>query len=549
MEEKVRELIKDAPRTPGVYIFKDSEGIIIYVGKASKLRDRLKSYTLYAKSDDPKLRMLGSHIYSLEILRTNNELEALILESNLIKKHKPRYNIQLKDDKAYPYIRIDVNKDWPMLEIVRRFNDDGALYFGPYTSARSLRSLISVKDKAFPLRKCGDNIFKTAKRPCINHQIHTCLAPCQGYIEKKDYMGIVDGVIAVLKGKAVSVIENFEKEMLFAADSLDFEEAARIRERIKVLESLYKGQSVVMPNDVRDIDVISYKDLDGSHAFNVLLIRGGVLLGQTNLVVQGEGTDEDAMNRLLIDYYSKNMVPDLVSIPFKTSDDAVMELIKSRATSKKVNISVRMSPEIKRVRRVGEGSLEEYLKTISIKKRRWQTASLELTRLLGVGRHSVRTIECYDMSNTSGQFAVGAKVYFLDGSPVKDNYRKYKMRGNYKGDDLKAMQEVFSRRLKRIEEEPLPDLIILDGGRTQLNAVATVLNCAGLGDHKMISIAKDKTITKGLSKDKIYSIMDGEVVTFKPSDELLNFIKMIRDEAHRFVIAYHRHVREQGFRE
>ena len=548
MEEKVKELIKAAPMSPGVYIFKNSEGLVIYVGKARKLRDRLKSYVQYLRSDDPKLRVLGSNIRDLELIRTNNELEALILESNLIKKHKPRYNIQLKDDKAYPYIKINMKKEWPMLEIVRRFSDDGALYFGPYLSATGLRSLINVINKAFPLRKCSDNTLKTAKRPCLNYQIHTCLAPCQGYIKKDDYMGIVRGVVAVLKGKTAFVIEELEKEMLLASDNLDFEEAARIRERIKILGYLYSKQSVVMPDDVRDIDVISCKDLDDSYAFNILLIRGGMLLGQTNIVVQGQGTDEEALNRLLVDYYSKNMVPDLVGLPSDIYDEAVVDFIKNMSGNKKVTITKRMSPEIRRIRRIGEGSLEEYIKTLNIKKGRWDKVSLELTRLLGVGRSSIRTIECYDMSNISGKFAVGAKVFFTDGSPVKNNYRKYKMRGDYRGDDLKAMQEVFSRRLKRVQGEPLPDLIILDGGRTQLNAVNSTMIANGFKDHCMISIAKDKETSKGLSKDKIYSILDGEIVTFKPSNELLNFIKMIRDEAHRFVIKYHRDLRGRGLK-
>ncbi|MCX6112328.1 MAG: excinuclease ABC subunit UvrC [Proteobacteria bacterium] len=546
MEEKVKELIKTAPQNPGVYIFKNSEGLVIYVGKARKLRDRLKHYVQYLRSDDPKLRILGSSIFDLELIRTNNELEALILESNLIKKHKPRYNIQLKDDKAYPYIKINMMQDWPMLEIVRRFSDDGALYFGPYLSATSLRSLINVINKAFPLRKCSDNILRTAKRPCINYQIHTCLAPCQGYIKKEDYMGIVKGVISVLKGKTASVIEELEKEMLLASDNLDFEEAARIRERIKILESLYSRQSVVMPDDTRDIDVISCKALDDSHAFNILLIRGGILLGQTNVVVQGGGTDREALDRVLIDYYSKNMIPDLLNVPFDVFDETVINFIKNMAGNKKVTIGKKMTSDIKMVRKIGEASLEEYIKTLNIRKGRWENVSLELTRLLRVKRNAIRTIECYDMSNISGKFAVGARVFFADGSPVKNNYRKYKMRGDYRGDDLKAMQEVFSRRLKKTELEPLPDLIILDGGRTQLNAVYRVMIDNGFKDYRMISIAKDKETSKGLSKDKIYSILDGEMVTLIPGKELLNFIKMIRDEAHRFVISYHRYIRRKG---
>ena len=548
MEDRVKDQIKDIPQSPGVYIFKNAESVVIYVGKAIKLKDRLKHYVQYSNSSDPKLRVLVSNISELEIIRTNNELEALILESNLVKKYKPRYNIQLKDDKAYPYIKIDLKKEWPMLEIVRRFSDDGATYFGPYVSARGLRSLISVINKAFPLRKCSDSVLKSSKRPCINYQIHTCLAPCQGYIEKKDYMGLVEAVLKVLKGKITSVIEELEKEMLLASDNLDFEEAARIRERIKVLDVLYSRQSVVMSGDTRDIDVITFKKTGDIHVFNMLLIRNGLLLGQTNIVVNGNGTDEEAISRFLVEHYSKNILPDLISVPFEIKDLAVVDLIKTLSGNKKIQISSKYAPEIKRVRKIGEGNLDEYIRMMNTKKSRWMNSSSELCSLLGVPDSSIRTIECYDMSNTSGQFAVGAKVFFLDGVPAKDSYRKYKIKGDYRGDDLKTMQEVFLRRIEKKDEEPLPDLIILDGGRTQLNAVAGILKNLSSKKYRLISIAKDRSTSKGLSVDKLYYLNGEKMSTLEPSKALLNFIKMIRDEAHRFVISYHRQLRQKGFK-
>lgn len=548
MEDRIKEQIKDIPQSPGVYIFKNAEGIVIYVGKAIKLRDRLKHYGQSSNSSDPKLRVLVSNIYELEIIRTNNELEALILESNLVKKYKPRYNIQLKDDKAYPYIKIDLKKEWPMLEIVRRFTNDGAVYFGPYVSARGLRSLISVINKVFPLRKCSDSILRSAKRPCLNYQIHTCMAPCQGYIEKKDYKGLVEGALNVLKGKIFSVIEDLEKEMLLASDNLDFEEAARIRERIKVLDVLYSRQSVVISGDTRNIDVITFKKTENIHVFNMLLIRNGLLLGQTNVVVDGNGTDEEAMNRFIVEHYSKNILPDLISLPFEIKDTAVIGLIKTLSADKKIQLSSRSSSEIKRVRKIGEGNLDEYIRMMNTKRSRWANSSSELCKLLGVPESSISTIECYDMSNTSGQFAVGAKVFFLDGVPAKDSYRKYKIKGDYRGDDLKTMQEVFLRRIEKIEEEPLPDLIILDGGKTQLNAVAGILRALSLKSYRLISIAKDRSTSKGLSIDKLYYLDGEEMSTLEPSKALLNFIKMIRDEAHRFVINYHRQLRQKGFK-
>jgi len=534
MNDKVKAIINNSPKSPGVYMFKNAEGRVIYVGKAKGLKNRLKSYLQYKNSDDVKLRALGEKIAGLEVIRTENELEALILESNLVKKHKPRYNVLLKDDKAYPYIKIDMKKDWPRPEIVRRFYDDKATYFGPYTSTRALNNIVSVLNKAFPFRKCKDAVFSSAKRPCLNHEIGLCMAPCQGMIEKKDYLGIMRGVIAILKGHISDVISELEREMTLASDNLEFEEASKIRERLKSLYMLSRGQSVVMPNDSRNIDIISIGSYDGKYMFNILYVRSGMLLGQANVSVLGEGDKDDALKRFLVDHYIKNMLPDLISVPFEIKDKTVLELLKTK-------VSTRASKEIKRMREIGKDNLEGYMNNLSSKHGRWEKAAKEFKRVLKLSTEP-ETIECYDMSNISGQHAVGVRVVFNKGIAAKSEYRKYKIRGDFRGDDLKMMKEVVSRRISHLEKEPLPDIMLIDGGRTQLGAVKEVLDASKCRIQALISIAKDKDLPKGLSKDKLYIERKGGFHKLDITDDTLNFMKMVRDEAHRFAISYYRDV-------
>jgi len=541
MDDRVKNTIKQAPNAPGVYVFKNTDGIVIYVGKAKDLRNRLKNYQ--TKDADIKLRALQEHMSLLELIRTATEVEALILEANLIKKYKPRYNVLLKDDKAYPYIKLNMHKDWPRLEFVRRVSPDGALYFGPYTSSRALKGLLVVLNKAFPLRKCSDTVFKISKRPCLNYEIGRCLAPCCGLIDKKNYQGILDGVISVLKGETNTVIKALEKEMFYASDSLNFEEAAKARERIKALKNLSEGQSVVIPGDDRDIDVISSTQKDNLIVFNIMFIRKGAFIGQANFALESEDKVE-AATRFMVDYYMRNMVPDQILLPFSIEDEALFELIKNRST-KKVKILNRASKELRKIRSIGEQNLDLYARNISTYDSKWKAISVELSKLLEISAN-ISSVECYDMSNISGTGCVGAKVYFGNGKPLKDFYRKYTIQGNFRGDDLKMMQEVLSRRLKKVEDEPLADLVLIDGGKTQLRAVHSVFLDESIKKYNLCSIAKDKTLSKGLSQDKIYHIdAYGVISRLDVSNDLLNFLKQVRNEVHRFVITFHRQVRQK----
>lgn len=543
MNDKVRQILKSAPDAPGVYLYKHANGAVIYVGKAKSLKNRFKSYLNPDDVDGPKLKVLVANISDAEFIRTSSEFEALILESNLIKKYKPRYNILLKDDKSFPYIKINKKTPWPRVQIVRRVMDDGAMYFGPYTSSRFLNNIISTINVTFPFRKCADAVFKTAKRPCINYEIKQCLAPCCDLIGKTEYDGIMDGVISVLKGRTHDVIKALDKEMLLASDNLDFEFAAQVREKINALKTLSDSQSAVVLGANKNMDVISFAKEGESFAFNILLVREGMLLGQTNVFVKGPYDEDEALRRFLVDHYIKNVIPSTISVPIEVKDESVLDLLKTNYRGhEKFVLTHKTLKDIKGLRAIGSKNLEEQLRSANIRQERSKNVMGFVAKSLGL-KQTLSTIECYDMSNISGKYAVGVKVVFDDGASKKSMYRKYKIKGDFKGDDLKMMREVVKRRLTHLEEEPLSDVVLIDGGKTQLGAVFSEFKSKGLLPLVLISIAKDKTSSKGLSQDKIYLIDVDSIKELKVSTDHLNFLKMIRDETHRFAISYHRDLR------
>ncbi|HOW17276.1 MAG TPA: excinuclease ABC subunit UvrC, partial [bacterium] len=379
----LRQVLRSAPDAPGIYIFKHANGAVIYVGKAKSIKNRMKSYLSPDDADGPKLRVLVANISDVEFVRTSTEFEALVLESNLIKKYKPRYNILLKDDKAFPYIKINKKLEWPRVQIVRRIIDDGAMYFGPYTSSRFLKNIIATINTAFPFRKCADGVFKSAKRPCINYEIKQCLAPCCGLVNKEDYNGVIDGVVSVLKGRIKDVIKDLEKEMLLASDNLEFEFAAQILDKINSLKALNDSQSVVLSTR-KDIDVISSSKDGDNFAFNILLVRDGMLLGQSNIFIKGPYDEEEALRRLLIDHYIKNVVPGTIITPIEIKDTSVKEFLRSNYKGKdKFVITDKVVKDLKGLRVIGLKNLEEQLKSMEIKQvRSMETMSL-LSKALG----------------------------------------------------------------------------------------------------------------------------------------------------------------------
>lgn len=542
MNPKVIEQIKTAPKSSGVYVFKDNEAIVIYVGKANNLNNRLKSYL--QKGEDSKGIALRDNISSLELVTTSNSIQALILEANLIKKYRPKYNVLLKDDKAFQYIRINKKEAWPRLELTRRVTKDGASYFGPYTSSRELKYLLGVLNRTFPLRKCKNAVFKVAKRPCINYQMGLCLAPCSKELDKSTYLTVLDFVEAVLKGNIEPVINGLEKEMLMASDSLDFERATNIRESIKSLVALKEKRAVIITKNI-DVDLISY--LNGSYgsSFAISFVRRGLFSGQANFIF-ADANKEEALRRLLIDHYLKNFIPDEIYLPFQIDYEELLDLVKTRS-EKKVKLKLELTKDLKKLNILALRNLELYAESYS-KEAKLTDSSLEELRTAIGATESLSSIECYDMSNISGTNAVGAKLAFQGAKPIKDAYRKYKIKGSFKGDDLKMIYEVLSRRIKDVNSDPLADIVLIDGGKTQLKVAYQVFKNLGVYPKVLCSIAKDKTRSKTLSLDKIYHI-DSEGLIFKLTLSLssLQLLKQVRDKTHDFVIRFHRITRSKGF--
>lgn len=510
-----KKLTNNAPVTAGVYIIKNKFNEIIYIGKAKNINKRLRSYL---KTNISKTQSIVSNAASFEFISTSNELEALLLESNLIKKHKPRYNILLKDDKAYLYIAIDKNKKFPMLELIRKKNSQ-KICFGPYVSGKSVKLILSVLNKVFPLRKCKDSVFKISKKPCIYYQMQYCSAPCVDFIESIEYQKLIKKIEKVLKGNFKNIINDLEKEMLLASDNLDFEKASLLRDKLKALEILKEKQSVVL-NSNDDIDLLTLKKLESIFVLNVLIVRNGVLLGQNNYSFDVNIEANELIERFLVDYYLQNIVPPQILVNFKIPSTTIVEFLKDAKIieSETYKDHTNLLPIV-------EQNILEFSKNSVL------NVSEKLARLLHL--LELHKIECYDMSNLSGTNCVGAKVVFINGEMFKTLYRKYKIKTSTSADDLKMMQEVVSRRIKDLD--PLPDLIILDGGKTQINAVKDLVNVP------IISIAKNK---KGL-RDKIYYLKNSKIIKIEPDDDVLFFIMRIRDETHRFVLSFHRKLRDK----
>jgi len=548
--------INSAPNSAGVYLFKSKDSKVVYVGKAKNIKKRLLSYL---RDDvDVKTSVMIKKAVDVEYITTIKEADALILEANLIKKYRPAYNIRLKDDKAYPYIKIDLNQDWCRLEVVRkRIIKKGVQYFGPYPNAFALKETVFALRKIFPLRKCKDEVFKRAKRPCIFFDTNVCLAPCAGKISKNNYAGVVNSLIAVLNGKIKDVIAAMEKEMFMASDSMEYEEAQKIRDRIKYLQEISQKQAVVLPNSDQDIDIIAYELLKQNFVVNVLMIRKGVMVGHANYKMHGEADSVNlGLNRFIVDYYSDNYVPSKVYVQTleKTLEEdefALNEYLRKQKVESKKIFFTSIPSELNKMFAISKSNLQEYVRNNILSANAFNLKIEELNKIFSnqsfVSTSDVVSVECYDMSNISGTSSVGVRIVFYNASPEKSLYRKYKIQGDFKGNDLLMMQEVMQRRLKKAmsSEDPFCDYILIDGGRTQLGAIYEVLKSEiKVKRLKILGIAKDRTKSKSTSEDKIYKLEDdGLIKAVKVSDDLLKYLKNIRDETHRFAITYHRKVR------
>jgi len=540
MTEIVEEKLKLLPDKPGVYIMKNAEGRIIYVGKAIVLKNRVRQYFQSGKNHTPKVRAMVSHIADFEIIMTASEMEALILECNLIKKHRPRYNISLKDDKSYPYVKVTLQEDFPRVFITRRILKDGARYFGPYTNATAVHESLKLLRRLFPLRTCKH----LQERPCLEYHIKRCLAPCAGKVEKGDYDAMIRAVLLFLEGRTEDVEKELQLRMEQAAESFHFEIAARLRDQLLAVRKVAEKQNIVTGSG--DQDAIGLARSEIGVVVQVFMIRGGKMIGREHFLLQGSEDESDGqvLAAFLQQYYHRaTFIPREILLPMEIPQNE-QELLEKWLSAKKQKAKVQLIlPQRgtkKDIVEMAVGNAEKYLhdEAARIKQANDQTlgAVEELGRYLGLPKPPDR-MECFDISHNQGSETVASMVVFEGGLPKKSDYRRFKIQSTEgKPDDFLSMREVTTRRYVDLPEEELPDLIIIDGGKGQLSSALEIIrNVAGHMHVPVVGLAKQFEL--------VFTEGNPEPVVLPRHSQALYLIQRIRDEAHRFAITYHRKLR------
>ena len=541
IEKKLRRL----PKSPGVYLMRDGAGQVLYVGKAKNLKNRVMSY-FRDKVDRPKTAVMVSQVRDLEWIVTDSETEALVLECNLIKEHRPKYNIRLVDDKHYPYIKVTVQEDYPRVQIVRRRGTDGSRYFGPYTSAGAMHDALAIIRDLFSLRTCGNQKFKNRKRPCLNHQIKRCEAPCMGRVSKEEYAKQVQEVILLLEGNTRELIRMLTAEMKGAAESLAFEKAGRIRDQIKALKSISEKQKVIMEKK-EDQDVVALHAGEDKAVVQQFFVRGGKVVGRETFEMDNSGGQEDAevMSAFLKQYYlTGKEIPARILLDVLPEDQEALEDWLREKRGKKVELFRPQRGEARRlVHMVKENAKLTYLEeSLQKKKKELSGAALaELGQALSLDAPPHR-IECYDISNIQGANIVASMVVFLDGKAATGEYRRFIIRSVEGPNDFASMQEVLSRRFQGAKEEKpgfekTPDLVIIDGGKGQLSAARAIMKDNGFGAIPTFGLAKKEEL--------LFQEGESEPIVLDRDSEALYLVQRIRDEAHRFAITFHREKRDK----
>ena len=512
------------PNKPGVYIMRDSNDTIIYIGKAKNLIKRVKSY-FREKLDRPKTQILMSHFDSLEYIITNSEKEALILEANLIKKHSPRYNIQLKDDKRYPYVKI-TDEEFPRIVITRNVTKNG-VYFGPFTDVGSVKQTVKFLKSLFKIRTC-----RNMNGPCLNSQIDLCYAPCDGRISRKEYSEIINKIDLFFQGKYSTIVKNLKKEMMEAANSEEFEKAAVIRDQIASIEEIMEKQFVDLVDDDLDQDVIAMAIGKNEVVVIIMPIRNGKIVGRDDFLMSGSKYDSpsEIMFSFIQQYYGYNRhIPKQILLDENIDDKELLEDWLSDLRRNKVKIKVPQKGVKLRLVKMAKKNAE----IIEHQKKKMENSLIELKKYLKLEKIP-HVIEGYDISNISGKFAVGSKVSFKDAKPNKKMYKHFKME-TPGPNDFAMMEELLTRRLKMIDNDPEPDLIVIDGGKGQLGMACGVLEKLNLTHIPIIGLAKEF--------EEIYIPNSKRPIIIPKNNTALHLLQQVRDESHRFAITYHRKLR------
>jgi excinuclease ABC subunit C len=550
---ELEEQISNLPTGPGVYLMKDRAGTVLYIGKAKNLRSRVRTY--FGKSGDTRLslRFFMPKVRQVETLLTDTEKEALILENTLIKKHKPRHNIDLKDDKTYFRLKFSLNENFPKLSLVRKVKRDGARYFGPFASSAAVKETLKALGNLFPLRTCSESSFRHRSRPCLNHQIRKCLGPCCGLVSPEKYAELVQEVLLFLEGKSSQLVKLLREKMAAASEALNFEEAARIRDQITAVEQTLEKQKAVSTSSA-DRDVIAFHRQEKAWEFQILFFRRGLLVGHKSFHFSRLNLpDEEALSAFLRRYYAEEpSLPEEVLIPLPLEDEPLLGEWLSEKRGGKVEV---LAPQRGQKRSLVEMARKNAEHAFREKIGEKENLSLLLQELKEKLRLKAlpRRIECFDISNLFGTLAVGSMVTFLDGRPDRSQYRHFKVHAPSFPDDYAMMYEILKRRYGKLDPgKEGPDLLMVDGGKGQLNVALAVLADLGLQDLSAIGLAKDKAPSQGKiaekTSDKIYlpNVKDPLLLGRSPS---LQYLQRIRNEAHRFAITYHKKLRgRQGLR-
>lgn len=563
VSEKLQGILATLPTKPGCYLYRNAEGTIIYVGKAINLKNRVRSYFHADSSHDNKTRRLVRDIADIEWIVVGSELEALILEMNLIKKHRPKYNIRLKDDKRYPYIKVHWHEPFPKITVTRQMEEDGSRYFGPYTSAWAVYQTLEVLRKIFPYLTCDREITGNDPRACLYYDIKLCTGPCIGAISKDGYRQMISDLMEFLSGHSEPIVQRVQADMIKASEEMRFEKAAALRDQLKAMQSIIERQKIVFGSDYADSDVIAMAREDGEACVQIFFIRGGKLIGREYFILEGteDTTDNQVMEEFVKQFYTEAAtIPEQVMLPQELEERKIIaQWLRSKRGGEKVELFV---PKEGQPRDLVQMASENATETLQSLRAQWQAdahrqeqALSDLQAYLNLPSPPNR-IECYDVSHTQGVATVGAMVVFEQGVPAKRLYRKFNIESTSIGnpDDFASMEEMLTRRFRRwkgsqeTEAEVgskkdeafsfLPDLIIIDGGKGQLGRVVKVMEQFEILDNvPVVGLAKQE--------EEIFFPHKSDPLLLPRHSQGLYLVQRIRDEAHRFGITAHRKKRSK----
>ncbi len=574
-DESVLHQVHSLPERPGVYIMRDARGDVIYIGKATSLRNRVRSYFGSSRGLEPKVRALAETVRVIEHVVTRNEAEALHLEATLVKRHQPIYNVRLKDDKHYPYLKVDVQHPWPRVTITRRVEDDGARYFGPYASAGSVRRTLDVVKKLFPWRSCTKEITGTDPRPCLDYYIKRCIAPCTAFCTPEEYAEVINETILFLEGRSDEVRRHVIAEMERASEAMDYERAARLRDQAEAIRRVTERQQMATTTPL-DADVFGLARQDDEACVQVFFVRGTVVADTDSFMLEGtkDSSDAEVLGAFLAQFYeSATYVPRMLLLSVEPTDREQLEAMLREQRGRSVEVAVPARGERRALVTSAEDNARESMRMHHVRwvadRDKTESALSMLQEELDLPTRPNR-IECYDISTIQGTNTVASMVVFRDGHPATSQYRRFRIKTVEGQNDFASMHEVLTRRFKRVAErrraergiaatvaladesapgtvtepeEPedlspwdeVPDLVIIDGGKGQLGAVLDVMRDLDLRDVPVCGLAK--------REEEIFVADVSESIVLPRQSEALYLVQRIRDEAHRFAITYHRNLR------